>query len=135
MGVDAPFGTAALRLINNNSSGNVQIVAPTGDVNFYVSNNDVVDVTSTGLTINDTYNLTVGSTTGTKIGTATTQKLGFYNAAPVVQPNTTGTTAGFTAGTGTTVVSGSTFTGNTGTSAYTVGDIVNALKKVGLLAA
>jgi len=31
-------------------------------------------------------NITVGTTTGTKIGTATTQKLGFYNATPVVQP-------------------------------------------------
>jgi hypothetical protein len=30
--------------------------------------------------------ISVGTTTGTKIGTATTQKLGFYNATPVVQP-------------------------------------------------
>ena len=34
----------------------------------------------------DAGNITVGTTTGTKIGTATTQKLGFYNATPVVQP-------------------------------------------------
>ena len=31
-------------------------------------------------------NLILGTTTGTKIGTATSQKLGFYNATPVVQP-------------------------------------------------
>lgn len=31
-------------------------------------------------------NLVTDTTTGTKIGTATTQKLGFYNATPVVQP-------------------------------------------------
>ena len=34
----------------------------------------------------DAGNIQVGTTTGTKIGTATTQKLGFYNATPVVQP-------------------------------------------------
>ena len=34
----------------------------------------------------DPTNFVLGSTTGTKIGTATTQKLGFYNATPVVQP-------------------------------------------------
>ena len=34
----------------------------------------------------DAGNITVGTTTGTKIGTATTQKIGFYNATPVVQP-------------------------------------------------
>jgi len=36
-------------------------------------------------TIADGSNIVLGATTGTKIGTATTQKLGFYNAAPVVQ--------------------------------------------------
>lgn len=41
-------------------------------------------------TIADAQNIVVGSTTGTKIGTATTQKLGFFNATPIVQlPNTT----------------------------------------------
>jgi hypothetical protein len=60
-------------------------------------------------------------------------KIGFFGATAVVQPSTTGTTTGFTAGTGTTVVSGSTFTGNTGTTAYTIGDIVNALKLLGLM--
>ena len=34
----------------------------------------------------DAGNIQVGTTTGTKIGTATTQKIGFYNATPVVQP-------------------------------------------------
>ena len=31
-------------------------------------------------------NMTFGTTTGTKIGTATNEKIGFYNATPVVQP-------------------------------------------------
>jgi hypothetical protein len=37
------------------------------------------------LTVADANNIAVGTTTGTKIGTATTQKLGFFNATPVVQ--------------------------------------------------
>ncbi len=32
-------------------------------------------------------NIVLGSSTGTKIGTATTQKLGFYNATPIVRPS------------------------------------------------
>jgi hypothetical protein len=44
-------------------------------------------ITSAGVVqVADASNITVGTTTGTKIGTATTQKLGFYNATPVVQP-------------------------------------------------
>jgi hypothetical protein len=62
-------------------------------------------------------------------------QMSFFNATAVGQQNTTGTTTGFTAGTGTTVVSGSTFTGATGTTAYTIGDVVKALKAYGLLAA
>ena len=58
-----------------------------------------------GLTISDAKNIVFNTTTGTKIGTATTQKIGFWNATPIVQPasanqgaitdSTTGT-AGFT---------------------------------------
>ena len=61
--------------------------------------------------------------------------LGFYGTSAVVQPATTGTTTGFTAGSGTAANDDSTFTGNTGSAAYTIGDIVLALKQVGLLAA
>lgn len=42
-------------------------------------------ITSDTHTHNDGTNIVVGTTTGTKIGTATTQKIGFYNATPVVQ--------------------------------------------------
>lgn len=40
---------------------------------------------TTGLTLTDV-NVVLSATTGTKIGTATTQKLGFFNATPIVQP-------------------------------------------------
>jgi hypothetical protein len=47
-----------------------------------------IGTTSPGslLHLADAGDITVGTTTGTKIGTATTQKIGFYNATPVVQP-------------------------------------------------
>lgn len=86
------------------------------------------------VTISDAKNIILGSTTGTKIGTATTQKLGFFNATPVVQPSSTGETAGFTANAGTTVNDASTFTGNVGTTAYRISDIVKHLKNLGLIA-
>jgi hypothetical protein len=38
------------------------------------------------LTMGDADDVAVGTTTGTKVGTAVTQKLGFWNATPVVQP-------------------------------------------------
>lgn len=39
--------------------------------------------------VTDASNIGLGTTTGTKIGTATTQKLGFFNATPVVQQTAT----------------------------------------------
>lgn len=38
-----------------------------------------------GITMADAQNIVLNTTTGTKIGTATSQKLGFFNATPVVQ--------------------------------------------------
>lgn len=87
-----------------------------------------------GLTIADAGNVVLATGTGTKIGTATGQKLGFYNATPVIQQAGTGETVGFTAGGGTTVTDASTFTGNVGSTAYRISDIVKALKNLGLLA-
>lgn len=61
--------------------------------------------------------------------------IGLFGATPVDQQATTGTTTGFTAGSGTAAKSDSTYTGDTGDAAYTVGDIVRALKNIGILAA
>lgn len=47
-----------------------------------------------GLTFAEAGNLAVGTTTGTKLGTATTQKLGFWNATPVVRPTGWGAPTG-----------------------------------------
>jgi hypothetical protein len=110
-------------------------------LNFAASNGvlsiggaDIIGLSSSGATLSDAMNIAIGSTIGTKIGTSTSQKIGFWNASPVVQFATTGISAGFSAGTGTAVNSVSTFTGNVGSSAYTIGDIVAALKKCGMMA-
>lgn len=61
-------------------------------------------------------------------------QIGFFDGnAPVSQQTGTGVTLGFVAATGTAVLSGSTFTGNIGTTTYTIGDIVAALKQYNLL--
>jgi hypothetical protein len=87
-----------------------------------------------GLTIADAGNIVFNTTTGTKLGTATGQKIGFYNATPVIQQATTGTATGFTAGAGTAVNDASTFTGGVGATAYRLSDVVRALKNLGLMA-
>lgn len=87
-----------------------------------------------GITIGDAKNIIVNATTGTKIGTASTQKIGIWNATPIVQPSSTGEASGFTVGAGTTVRDDSTFTGNVGSTAYRISDIVKHLKNIGLIA-
>jgi hypothetical protein len=90
--------------------------------------------TFAGLTIADTGNIVLDTGTGTKIGTATGQKLAFYNATPVVQQAGTGETTGVSGGSGTNIHANATFTGNVGSAAYTISDVVKALKNLGLLA-
>lgn len=86
-------------------------------------------------TISDAKNIILNATTGSKIGTATTQKLGFFNATPIVQPAANTDTSTGAAGSTTSVFLNTTFTGSGGTAAYTVGGVVTALKALGLLAA
>jgi hypothetical protein len=59
----------------NFANGNVTLTHSTGKLTLGAGDFELADAK----------NIIVGSTTGTKIGTATTQKIGFYNAAPVVQ--------------------------------------------------
>lgn len=81
------------------------------------------------VTIADAKNIILNTTTGTKIGTATTQKIGFWNAAPIIQPTTAiSTSITFTANTGTAINSASTFGG------YTIIQVIQALKNLGIIA-
>ena len=130
--------TTVLRVLAFDGTNEVRVgpVSTSSVLALMAGSTTAVASLATGtITLADSTNFVLNSTNGTKIGTATTQKLGFFNAGPVVQPATTGTTTGFTAGLGTPVLSDSTFTGNTGSAAYTIGDIVLALKQLGLLAA
>lgn len=62
------------------------------------------------------------------------KKISLGNILASNEQSTTGTTTGFTAGSGTAVNDDSTFTGDLGATAYTIGDVVRALKTVGILA-
>ena len=77
---------------------------------------------------------TGGNASGIVVGENTTQTLGFYGATGVTQFATTGNIAGFAAGAGTASKSDSVWTGGVGATAYTVGDLVSALKQLGLIA-
>lgn len=50
--------------------------------------------TNGDLTIADGNNVIINTTIGTKLGTGATQKLGFWNATPVVQPTAVADAAG-----------------------------------------
>ena len=77
----------------------------------------------------DALNFVFGSTTGTKIATATTQKIGFWNATPIVQLTTAvGSATLASPGAGTSIKSDDTFDG------YTLQQIVKALRNLGILA-
>lgn len=113
-------------------SGNAALGAVTQSV---VSNQLVSNVTS-DLTIADAKDITVGTTTGTAFATNATQKIAFYGGTPVVQPSGTGELIGFT-GNGATNANAVNFAanGNNGTKSYSLGDVVKALKNLGLMAA
>lgn len=81
--------STAMRL----STGNNLLIGTTTDSGYKLDVNGTTR-TQGDLTISDTKNIILGTTTGTKIGTATTQKIGFYNATPVVQPSAVTTSQG-----------------------------------------
>lgn len=107
----------------------LQIGGTGGNSALQIIFNGVTIVDFTGaIIISDAYDMRFGTTTGTKIGTATTQKLGFWNATPIIQP--------------TTAIAASTFVANTSLIAndtatwdsYTIGQVVKALRNAGILA-
>jgi hypothetical protein len=120
--------------LSQNSSGATILNAQTS-VNIAFQAGTIINVGNSGVTVTDGKNFIFSSTTGTKFGTATTQKLALWNATPIVQPSSTGESTGFTAGAGSAVDHLATFTGNVGTKAYTINDIVKHLKNIGALAA
>lgn len=81
-----------------------------------------------GAIIGDATNIAVGTTTGTKIGTAASQKIALWNATPIVQPTTAIAAATFVANTSSLANDTATYDG------YTLGQVVKALRNIGLLA-
>jgi hypothetical protein len=77
-------GSLANRMLIGHATSSKDIIFVNGgttatDEIFRISSFNTID-------IYDARNLTFGTTTGTKFGTATSQKLGFFNATPIVQP-------------------------------------------------
>ena len=103
-------------------------------INFRVGNDSAdCDITAKACTFSgnvtvSAVNLVTDTTTGTKIGTGNTQKLGFWNATPLVQPTTAVGTATVVSGAGGIVRHDDTFDG------YKVEQVVRALRNIGLLA-
>lgn len=98
-------------------------------------------VAASGLTtLGNLTNFALGTGSGTRIGTAANQKLAFYGETPIVQPASTGETAGSASliannnASSVYVTNVSTFNGNLGNKAYTLNDIVKILKTSGLAA-
>lgn len=87
--------TTNTRTITNSAAIYIQ-AAPVASTNVTVTNGPYsiwVDAGTSRFDGNldfspsDSTNIVLGTGTGTKIGTATTQKLGFFNATPIVQPS------------------------------------------------
>jgi len=60
-------------------------------------------------------------------------KLGFYNTTPVLQPGSPNGKQDKSGSGGANVTDGTGYNGNTGTTYYTIGDIVYSLKILGLI--
>lgn len=75
-----------------------------------------------------------GTGSGFRFGSSPASRLGFWGAAPVTQFNTSGGGGGG-GGSGSLLLDDSTFVGSTGSTAYTVNDLISALKLCGVLAA
>lgn len=88
-----------------------------------------------GITIANGNGIGFGTTTGSIIATTAAQKIAFWGATPVAQATLapTGVVAVPTAGATNTWFRNTTTAGGLGGNAYTVGDIVFALKTVGIL--
>ena len=87
--------------------------------------NKVIWFNSSNALVSD---LKIDTTTGIKLGTATNQKISFWNATPIVQPTTAVTAATFVANTSAIANDTATFDG------YTIGQVVKALRNMGILA-
>jgi hypothetical protein len=135
-------GTASVGLLSGQSSDDANYLLFTNNSFLQGDNSSALGIRdwthiylSSDVVLDDAINLNFGSGTGTRIGTSTSQKLGFYNKTPVVQPNAVGSSSGYSEGSmSATFNSDDKYTGNVGSTAYTINGIVAALKNLGLIA-
>ena len=91
-------GTSTDTVLSRNAAGVVQVgtsTTPNASGSMLMTNctatgtinaaSSAVVLDTNGVTMGDAKNVILNTTTGTKIGTSTSQKLGFYNATPIVQ--------------------------------------------------
>ena len=104
---------------------------------IWLGTNNVLQISAAGLAANlagasltmaDGLIIGLGTTTGTKFGTATTQKMGWWNATPVVQNTGWTATAGYTA-----LKAFNPATTTLAETARVLGTLIDALKSYGLL--
>jgi hypothetical protein len=118
-GIDVAWAgatTTGARITNSGTGANTALL-----VNSFNGTSNLAIAISNG-------DISMSGTAGTKIGVTTAQKIGFWNATPIVQPTTAVAAATFVVGAGTAVNTASTFDG------YTLSQIVKALRNTGILA-
>jgi hypothetical protein len=130
LGGNSTHRLAADMVATDGKYGLIQVVPVVGQ---YIVTTNAYYGNYIGLQVADGKDIQTGATTGSKLAATSSQKLGFWGAAPIIQPHTSGITAGHTAGTGAAVTADSTFTGNYGSTPYTLNDIISNLKQAGIL--
>ena len=84
--------TAIVGVLTVTKTGTTARTATFPDASITVAGVNYAQSWTADQTLTDV-NLILSATTGTKIGTAATQKLGFWNATPIVQPAAAGQAA------------------------------------------
>lgn len=119
--------TPAVLALQSTAAGSSGTTAQTLVDVMLVRNSQLIEFAS-GVILN-------GTGAGFRLGSTTSTPIGFWGKSPVAQWYSEGVGGGLvSSGTGSAVLDDSTFTGSDGTKAYTVGDIVAALKACGILA-
>jgi hypothetical protein len=120
------FNTSGLSFLNIRTSSNGGVI----ELNDATGASGVTlnGIFSNAITLADSRNIVFGTGAGTKIASATNQRFAFWNKTPIVQPTTAIAAATFVANTSVIANDTATFDG------YTIGQVVKALRDVGLLA-
>lgn len=119
------FNTAGTEIMGLRTSGNGGVLSLNNAAG--AAGVTINGIFSNALTFGAGRDIWFDTATGTKIGAATNQRFAFWNKTPIVQPTTAIAAAAFVANTSGIVNDTATFGG------YTIGQVVQALRNVGLL--